>query len=268
MSKLSTFAIGFAAAAAAVCSCGGEETPASEPGNEITFKAADGATVYADLFEAEGGKEAPVILLFHQAGSNAGEYATIAPRLVKMGFNCLAVDLRSGGKGWGRQNRTVEALGRSEEYMDAYQDMQAALSYAKDEGYTGGVLIWGSSYSASLAIRLGGDRADDVAAVLAFSPGEYFGSGDPVRKWASSVAAPIFVTSGGGGEVDVAREILNAASPGQRTHHIPKKGVHGSSTLRSDKNSDGAEENWAAVERFLSGFKPGGQDSGPESANL
>jgi hypothetical protein len=45
-----------------------------------------------------GFKSQPYILLSHQAGSNRAEYAPIAPRLVKPGFNCLAIDQRSGGE--------------------------------------------------------------------------------------------------------------------------------------------------------------------------
>jgi len=51
--------------------------------------------------------------LFHQAGSNRGEYAMIGPMLAALGFNALAIDQRSGGNAWGRTNETVKRLGKS-----------------------------------------------------------------------------------------------------------------------------------------------------------
>ena len=50
---------------------------ASEP---VTLTAADGVKVYGTWYRAAQPKA--LILLFHQAGSGRGEYATIAPKLV------------------------------------------------------------------------------------------------------------------------------------------------------------------------------------------
>jgi hypothetical protein len=46
----------------------------------ISFAASDRVQVFADYYSACS-KAKPLILLFHQAGSNRGEYATIGPRL-------------------------------------------------------------------------------------------------------------------------------------------------------------------------------------------
>ena len=64
----------------------------------IRFPSEDGLMVTADLYIEKNEKDAPFIILYHQAGWSRGEYAQIAPRLNALGFNCLAVDLRSGGK--------------------------------------------------------------------------------------------------------------------------------------------------------------------------
>jgi hypothetical protein len=63
---------------------------------QVTITASDGVKVFTDFYPA-GGNSQPYILLFHQAGSNRAEYAPIATRLVKLGFNCLAIDVHSGG---------------------------------------------------------------------------------------------------------------------------------------------------------------------------
>ncbi len=217
----------------------------------IKLQLSDGVTVYGARYPAAG-KAVATILLFHQAGSNRAEYATIAPRLAKAGFDAIAIDQRSGGDMFGQQNNTVEALGGPTGYLGALADLQAALAFAQETQPGRPVLLWGSSYSASLVFLLASRHPKDVAAVLAFSPGEYFGGDLSVAKAASEVEVPIFVTSAPtAGEVKEAKTILAAAPAKIKVQFVPKVGQHGSSTLRADVNPDGAEEVWSAVTEFL-----------------
>lgn len=214
----------------------------------VTFKAADGVTVHAD-WQAAGGD---VIVLFHQAGASLHEYDPIVPRLNALGYATLAVSQRSGGGYFGGTNETAEGAGGSPDYLDAYPDLEAALAWAKSKGDH--VIVWGSSYSSSLVFKLAAEHPRDVAAVLSFSPGEYFGSAFSVKDAAAQVRAPVFVTSASdSGEEAAAKEIISAV-PGAKTQFVPKHGTHGSATLRKDQNPKGAEENWAAVEAFLGGL--------------
>jgi alpha-beta hydrolase superfamily lysophospholipase len=139
---------------------------ASEP---VTLTASDGVRVYGDFYSAASNTR-PYILLFHQAGSNKAEYAPIAPLLVRLGFNCLAIDQRSGGGMWGHQNETVRHLGREAGYIDALKDLEAALAWARSQSNNGRVLVWGSSYSAALVFPLAASHQPEVSGVLAFSP--------------------------------------------------------------------------------------------------
>lgn len=226
---------------------------ATQAQENVSLKAADGVQIRGAYYSASPGS--PMVLLFHQADSNRAEYAPIAPRLVKGGYACLAIDQRAGGEMWGTDNETVKALGHSAEYEKALPDLEAALAWAKTKSPNQKVIVWGSSYSASLVFLLTARQPTDVAAVLAFSPGEYLG-GHKVAQAAAQVTAPIFVTSAmDEQEIAAARNIL-AASPGKvKVQFIPRiAGVHGSSTLRSDRNPLGAEQNWAAVIQFLQGI--------------
>ena len=72
---------------------------------KVSFVAEDGLEITADLYEINPSK--PYILLFHQAGSSRGEYLQIANKILKFGYNCLAVDLRSGGEVNFIQNHTA-----------------------------------------------------------------------------------------------------------------------------------------------------------------
>ena len=219
----------------------------------VMFPAKDGVVVHAD-YQGKGGKS--LILLFHQAGSNLHEYDPIVPRLHRLGFDTLAVSLRSGGSQFGGENETANGVGGSPDYLQAYPDMEAALNWAMTDAGAGSprVIVWGSSYSSSLVFKLAAEHPDGVIGVLGFSPGEYFGSAFSVAKAAARVKAPIFVSSASdAGEVAAAKAIL-ARVPGRAVQFTPKRGVHGSSTLREDQNPAGVAENWAAVEAFLAGL--------------
>ncbi|MBY0611665.1 MAG: alpha/beta fold hydrolase [Beijerinckiaceae bacterium] len=219
----------------------------------VSFKAADGVKVFAD-FQAAGASSKGLVVLFHQASSSRHEYDSIAPKLRQLGFDTLAVDQRSGGSLFGPNETAAGARGGAD-FLSAYKDMEAALTWAEMRAGNRPVVIWGSSYSASLVFVLAAQHPQSVKAVLAFSPGEYFGARSFVRDAAAKVKAPVFVSSDSGGEAEEARVIL-AAVPGQaKTQYVPKSGSHGSSSLIESRNPRGAAENWRAVDTFLAALK-------------
>lgn len=223
---------------------------ARPPSRDVEFTASDGVRVYGIKREPSS-PPIGVILLFHQAGSSADEYDPIAPRLVDMGYTTLAIDQRSGGKLYG-PNRTVAELGRSESYLAAERDLDAALAWAKKNYEKPPTILWGSSYSASLVFVLAANHQGEIAKVLAFSPGEYFEGKLEVAQVAKRVTAPIFADSAADPQEIAAAKAILAASPSTvKVQYVPKHGVHGSSTLRRDKDPDGYEENWRVVEAFL-----------------
>jgi len=217
----------------------------------ITLSAADGTAIYADMY-VTAAAGAPVILLFHQAGSSKSEYAPIAPRLVQMGYNVLAIDQRSGGDLYAPGNQTVAHLGKSAPYLAVLPDMEAALEFAHRRFPGARVAAWGSSYSASLVFLFAAKHPHDLAALLAFSPGEYLPNKHAVRDAAKRVKIATFVDSASDpAEERAARDIFDALRSPVKVDFQPKNGVHGSSTLRDDKDPAGAEENWNAVTSFL-----------------
>ena len=230
-------------------------TATTLPGMEkVTFPAADGLAVTADLYLAHD-KGAPFVILFHQAGYSRGEYGQIAPRLNGLGFNALAVDQRSGGAAKGVMNETAalaRARGLRRGYLDALPDLEAAIAWARSSGNAAGRLVlWGSSYSASLVLKLAGEQPGLCDAVLAFSPGEYFSGRDFIAKSARGITVPVFVTSAPGERDDWAA-IFEAIPSAAKSSFLPERGVHGSSTLWSE--TSGNEASWKAVEAFLAGL--------------
>lgn len=248
-----------ALAASVLASCGGavpqNEVPAQTfvaTASALKLKAQDGATVYGRLYPAESPKA--VILLFHQAGSSKDEYATIAPHLVAAGYTALAIDQRAGGGLYG-SNETAAHLTGKPDYLDAAQDLQAAVDWASAQKVP--VFVWGSSYSASLVFPLAAGNAGKIKGVLAFSPAEYFADKQLVETAAARLTVPVYVTSAPDAEeVAAAKAIAIAVPNGLVTRYVPTAGVHGSSTLITARDPKGAETNWLPVLAFLHKVAP------------
>jgi alpha-beta hydrolase superfamily lysophospholipase len=218
---------------------------------EFTLKAADGVVIYARAWAAEA-PGAPTILLFHQAGSSKSEYAPLGPRLAELGYNALAIDQRSGGDLYQPPNETVQHLGRSEAYPAVLPDMEAALAWARQTHPHAPIYAWGSSYSAALVFALAARHPHEIDAVIAFSPGEYLDDKHFVRDAAKRVRVPVFIDSAADADEErSARAIYDAVAASTKEDYVPKAGIHGASTLRADRDPDGAAENWTAVTAFL-----------------
>ena len=227
---------------------GNQASPGRIAAEPVTLTTADGLKIDGVYTQVEHPRA--LILLFHQDKSGKEEYALIAPRLAQAGYASLRIDQRVGGDLFGG-NPTAQRLSKRAGYLDAKPDLVAALDWAKSKKLP--VMLWGSSYSASLAVLLAGERPQDVSAVLAFSPDEYFDDKQLLGRAAAGVRAPLFVTSAQDGrEIDAARAVIEAAPPEVKVQFVPKLGgVHGSSTLLRERNPQGAEPAWKAVLAFL-----------------
>ena len=224
----------------------------------ITFKADDGLEITADLY-IEHELTKPFIVLFHQAGWSRGEYLEIAPRLNRMGYNCMAVDQRSGDSVNTVENQTYrEALKEKKDtdYLSAYVDLESAVKFVKTNYAKGKIIVWGSSYSASLVLKLAAELPGLVSGVLAFSPGEYFtslGKNDTFISYsAMKIECPVFIASAKN-EKENWDAIYNAIPGDHKTFFIPAdSGHHGSSALWLKYFDSGSY--WLAVKKFLRQF--------------
>lgn len=218
--------------------------------NELKFPSSDSVTIYAYLYHVS--PDAPTIVLCHQAGSSKDEYNNIAPKLNELGYNCLAIDQRAGSNRLGGNNQTaVEAqnLGFETDYLAAEKDVATAVEFA-NRLYGRPVILLGSSYSASLALRVSG-KNNKVLAVVAFSPGEYFVEFSPTfaADAAKRVDQPVFMT-GSMTEIPEMKPIFDAVASTDKTLFTPKEeGIHGARTLMPSIANH--EEYWAALEAFL-----------------
>ncbi|WP_421811600.1 alpha/beta hydrolase [Flagellimonas sp.] len=218
----------------------------------IEFPSKDGLIISADLYEVVDPNK-PIILLCHQAGYNKYEYADIAPRLNKMGFNALAIDQRSGGSFADMQNETYNRAiknGSHEiDFTDAIQDIESAINYLSG-AYKQKVIVWGSSYSSALALHIA-EKNKNIKAVISFSPGDYFGDQLPsLKKVFPKIKQPFLVTSSKAEAAQLKGLLSNVKPTNHQSQFVPTSdGFHGSKALWIDQK--GSDEYWNAINSFL-----------------
>ncbi|MBR9859497.1 hypothetical protein GYB22_01845 [bacterium] len=198
----------------------------------LTFPSKDSLLITADYYPNASARK--LILLFHQAEFSRGEYLEIAPKLVESGYACMAVDLRSGRAVNDVINETFNRALKKDlptKFLNARQDMQAAIEYAKEHS-DNQLVWWGSSYSASLDIMEGKDESR-VAKVVAFSPGEYFNNQNTVKSKIPGYQKPVFVTCTKN-EQKMVEDIFNLL-PDNFTTKYNHAADHGSKSLWSEK---------------------------------
>lgn len=225
----------------------------------IEFPSLDGLTITADDYIVHDTATSPFIILFHQAKWSRGEYRETAPKFNQLGYNCIAVDLRAGSQVKGVDNltalRAIEA-GKQTRFIDAMQDMIAAINYVREHYQPKTLLILGSSYSAGLALKIAGDHGKIVDGVLAFSPGEYFTKNDMPPNWVASsakqFAIPVFITSARKEKhrwINIYNEIR---SKSKFSYTPATKGKHGSRALW--EQFPDSESYWTVVQTFLKSY--------------
>jgi pimeloyl-ACP methyl ester carboxylesterase len=216
--------------------------------NTITFPA-DDILITADHYLND--KDLPYILLFHQANSSRGEYQETALKLLKLGYNCLAVDLRSGKEINYIRNETAARAAENRlptAYLDAEKDMLASIEFVKQLS-SKKIILFGSSYSASLVMKIG-NHHPDVEAVIAFSPGEYFQPKLVLKDYLSDYDKKIYVTSTFK-EKPFVNDLISEIPEELLDFYVPEngEGMHGSKALW--EKFPQSEEVWLSLLLFF-----------------
>ena len=214
----------------------------------ITFPSKDGVTITGDLYVIND--TFPYMLLCHQAGYSRGEYKETAKRFNKLGYNCLAIDLRSGGEINGIINQTAleaKKAGKGTDYLDAEQDIIAGLDYAYKKGNKRVILV-GSSYSASLVLKVA-VKNPEVSAVIAFSPGEYFGKKLKLKDAIKELSCPVWIGSSFLEKPECENLVIGIKSEKLITFAPSEKGEHGSKALW--KTNSNYLDYWMSILMFL-----------------
>ncbi len=127
----------------------------------VSFPSDDGLTIKGWLLPTT--LDAPVVILMHGMGANRAtpedRVYGIAGDCIEHGYNVMMFDLRGQGESEGsRISAGLEETG----------DVTGAISYLRDEGYTGPVGMLGFSMGAATALMSAAEH-EDIRAVVADS---------------------------------------------------------------------------------------------------
>ncbi len=215
----------------------------------VKFNAADGLEITADEYIVDPNN--PYILLFHEQGSSRGEFSTIARRLNKLNYNCLAVDLRNGGNYNYVSNETARQLRETNleaGLKDIELDMMAAISYAREKS-TLPVVLFGSGANGSLCLKAALSDSS-VRAVVALSPGEYFMPQIKIQDAISDLQKPVFISSGKA-EFPYVSELASGIDIEYVTLFEPKQGPGDRGTRSLSPEYEYNNEYWIALMLFF-----------------
>ena len=215
----------------------------------VTLKSDDGLQVTADEYIIA--RNNPYILLFHEQESSRGEFETIARKLCKMDYNCLAVDLRNGGSVNFISNETVKRCRESRcpvRSGDVEKDMLAAINYAFERSNQP-VILFGSCANGSLSLKIAKEN-DRVRAVVAMSPGEYFLPAINIEDTISNLKKPIFVSSSLS-EAPYVAQLVSGVWADYLVHFEPKLGEGGRGSVSLSTDNANHSEYWLALLLFF-----------------
>jgi len=217
--------------------------------NTITITSGDGLEMTADEYIIAD--ENPFILLFHEQESSRGEFQTIARRLCKMDYNCLAVDLRNGGNKDFVSNETVKRCRQSKcpnAVNDIENDMLAAIEYAYNKS-SHPVILLGSRANGSLSLKIASEN-DNVRAVVALSPGEYFLPHINIQDTIRNIKKPVFITSSQS-EFSYVSDLASGVEESYINLYEPQLGEGGRGTEALSSSNETNSEYWLALLLFF-----------------
>lgn len=214
-----------------------------------TFTSSDGLEITADQYFVSD--TLPFILLFHEQESSRGEFISIAQRLCKMDYNCLAIDTRNGGNSNNVSNETAKRCRESrcaQGINNVEMDMLAAIEYALTKSNKP-VIILGSGANGSLCLKIAGEN-DNVRAVIALSPGEYFLPELKIQEIAAHLEKPVFITSSKP-EFPYASELASSIPAQYLTLFEPALGDGGRGSRALTEENKYNSEYWLALILFF-----------------
>jgi dienelactone hydrolase len=221
---------------------------------EINIPATNGLEIDGTLYESKKPIK-KIMLLCHQARFSKGEYINTAPKLVAMGYTCLAISQRSGDSINGIINKTAKdaaAKNLPTNYIDAEPDIINALDFMYNK-YKQPIILVGSSYSSSLILKVAAQYPQKVKATISYSPGEYFDDTLMITNCIKQLKLPIYITCSNEEIKETQALLPNKRSKNSTFFKPTQVGKHGSKALWD--NYAGNEEYWKSLKLFLHKIK-------------
>jgi pimeloyl-ACP methyl ester carboxylesterase len=218
-----------------LCGCNGDQgssvttrrTPVGKAEyGEITYKTADGWTIYGDFQPANRATKA--VILLHQRMGQASDWAPLIDKLNGAGIATLAIDQRGAGRSQGREN------GENAPW-DTTADIQAAVEWLAAHGIKS-IGLAGASYGANNALIYAAGHPD-IRAVALLSPGTDY-HGLKVEPAASSYKGALLVVSAKDDVImDKGLETISHAFSGVAESKVYPGEAHGTQLLTFQPDS-------------------------------
>ncbi len=136
----------------------------------------------------------------------------------------------------------------SEYGVNAGDEMLAAINYAFEKSQLP-VILFGSGANGSLCLKIAREN-DNVRAVVALSPGEYFLPDINIRDTITDLRKPVFVTSSLS-EFPYVKEVVSGVPEDYLKAFEPKMGEGGRGTLSLSNDTENHSEYWLALLLFF-----------------
>lgn len=212
----------------------GGSAPGGAPGaggasaNEITFKTADGWTIHADWSTPKGAAKA--VILLHQRGGSASDWAPVVAKLNAAGIATLALDQRGAGRSQGPHNG-------DDAPWDTTPDIAGAVEWLKVKGIAANhVGLAGASYGANNALIYAAAHPQ-IPAVALLSPGANY-QGLVIQPAAAKYhGAVLILTSSGDSITGEGPQIVERDSPGAKELKTYDGDAHGTAIFSAHADS-------------------------------
>ena len=197
----------------------------------VYFYADDSTKIRGDLYLRD--YNLPFIILCHDEAADRSEFYDIAPRLLNLNYNCLAIDVGTSGP------HSLE---------NARAGLHTAIAYVRRFNILP-VILFGSSWSASLCL-LEASANPQIKAIVALSPGEYFQPKIIMSDVLEKISQPVFIC-GTRAEFSYLQKMAEKRPTDGLTLFQPEKGkgVHGAAALTGKDIT--RDEYWFALMMFF-----------------
>ncbi|HTB06376.1 MAG TPA: dienelactone hydrolase family protein [Bacteroidia bacterium] len=223
--------------------------------DKITFISADKLIITADVYMVSD--TMPYMILCHDIKSSRGEYKDLAKKFTKLGYNCIAIDMRVGGTKNGITNETsslAQAKHIQTKLLDCKTDIDAAIDYAYGKSKKKVVLV-GCGFSAAITLYIGSTNAR-IASVLAFSPSGVFVGLLDTKTAFPKCNIPVFITSSKAELPEVKKYVAAIPSSKVTLFEPPTEGSHGVDGLLSTASDH--HDYWLSILMFVRQIQGGG----------
>ena len=202
---------------------------------QIKLKTSDGVEIAGDYYGI-GDAAAPAVVLTHMMPSNRESWRDFAFALNRVGFQCLAIDLRGHGESEGGPDGYREF--GDEGHMAGIKDVESAADFFVSNGVLPEkISLAGASIGANLSLQFQSEHPETKASVL-LSPGlDYYGINTEAAAKKIREDQAVFLCAGGENDeysTETARKLFDILKSKNKRIKIFQNAGHGTTIFSEE----------------------------------